>query len=104
MRTLSARVTKSESKGTKSVSEDTKSEPKGSQKGPTWNQNGAKMEPKSDENASKNRFSEKVDFMIENVCPQVEFLGPILGPKIRKIDAKIDVEKRSKNGTKMIGK
>ena len=48
-------------------------------------QNGAKMGPQSDQNTSKNRSSEKVGSMIDFGCPQVEFLGPIFGPKIVKI-------------------
>ena len=48
-------------------------------------QNGAKMGPQSDQNTSKNRSSEKVGSMIDFGCPQVEFLGPILKPKIIKI-------------------
>ena len=65
---------------------------------------GSNMEPKWSQNASKNRFSEKVDFMIENVCPQVESLGPILGPKIRKIDKKSMLKSMSKKDRKMIPK
>ena len=58
---------------------------KSSQKGAKRGQNGAEMGPQSDQNTSKNRSSEKVGSMIDFGCPQVEFLGPILGPKIVKI-------------------
>ena len=83
-------------------------EPKGSQREPK----GAKClpktplaEPKSDQNASTNRSSEKVTKMIEKRSPVLEFLGVILGAKIDKnhkqIDAKFDAEKASKNDAKM---
>ena len=80
MRTLSARVTKSESKGTKSEPKDTKREPKGSQKGPTWSQKGAKKRPKCIQKSifGKGRFYDR------KCVPAREFLGPILGPKITK--------------------
>ena len=52
----------------------------GSPKGATWRPKGAKSEPTGDQNASKNRSSEKVDLRIENKLPRVEFLGAILEP------------------------
>ena len=60
VRKLNSKTSESEPKGTKREPKGSQKGAKGNPKGAKGTQNRAKMEPKSDQNASKNQASEKV--------------------------------------------
>ena len=66
---MAPKYTKSEPFGAKRSPKGSQREPKGSLREPKGPQKGAKSEPRGDQNASKNRSSEKIPKMMEKGSP-----------------------------------
>ena len=96
----------SEPIGAKRSPKGTTREPKGIPKGAKGSPKGAKGEPKDDQNASKNRPSDKVAKMMKKggpkICSRSHFGSPNRLKFDKKIYAKIDGQKVMKNDEQMI--
>ena len=82
---------KSEPTGAKRSPKGSPREPKGSQKGAKGSQKGAKGEPKGDQDASKNRPSDKVAKMMKKGGAPICALGAIMGAQIDQIVGSAEV-------------
>ena len=77
---------------------------KGSEKGATWRPKGAKSEPRGDQNASKNRSSEKIAKREPKGSPRQDEMGPFWEPCSIKTAIENSFKNRSRKNRENNGK